>query len=170
MSSSDTQVQRPRGQYFEEFEIGAKVTSPGRTITEADILWFAGLSGDFNELHTNVEFAKETPFGRPIAHGLLCLSVASGLASRLGFIEGTAIAFRSLEWKFKAPVFAGDTIRVVAEASEKRAIRAIGGGMVTFKVSLLNQRDETVQEGTWSVLVKSRPADTAAAQPGQVAA
>ena len=83
-----------RGMYFEEFEIGSEVFSPGRTISEADIVNFAGLSGDYNQLHTDAEFAKGTPFGKRIAHGLLVLSIASGLAARLGFIEGTALAFR----------------------------------------------------------------------------
>lgn len=150
-------VGEPRGKYFEEFEIGETLTSPGRTITETDVVLFCGLSGDYNELHSNVEFAAQTPFGQRIAHGLLGLAVASGLAGRLGFIEGTAIAFRSLEWKFKSPIFIGDTIYLRAETAQKRAIRAIGGGMVIFQVSIVNQRGEVAQEGTWSVLVRSRP-------------
>ena len=147
-----------RGLYFEEFEIGHSLTSPGRTITETDLVLFSGLSGDYNELHTNTEFAAATPFGRRIAHGLLGLSVASGLASRLGFMESTAIAFVGLEWRFKTPVFIGDTIHMTARTENKRAMKAIGGGMVIFQVTLLNQNQQIVQEGSWKVLVRSKPA------------
>jgi len=159
VTKNQGEVFQPRGMYFEEFEVGVSVTSPGRTITETDVVGFAGLSGDYNELHTNAEFAATTGFGRRVAHGLLGLSVASGLAGRLGFIEGTAIAFASLEWRFKAPVFIGDTIHMQARVEKTRAMKAIGGGMVIFRVSLVNQHQETVQEGIWRVLVKSRPAE-----------
>jgi len=147
-----------RGMYFEEFEVGRKTTSPGRTITETDVVLFSGISGDFNELHTNVEFAAASHFGQRIAHGLLGLAVASGLAARAGFIEGTAIAFVGLEWRFKSPILLGDTVRLQAQVTKTRAMRAVGGGMVIFQVQLINQRQETVQEGEWRVLVKSRPA------------
>ena len=86
----------PRGMYFEEFELKQKITTPARTITEADVVGFAGLSGDYNPLHTNEEFAKTTPYGRRIAHGMLVVSIATGLADRQGFIDGTALAFREL--------------------------------------------------------------------------
>lgn len=115
-----------RGKYFEEFVVGDTLTSPGRTITETDVMLFAGLSGDYNELHTNTEFSAGTPFGQRIAHGLLGLSIASGLVGRLGLIEGTAIAFTGLEWRFKAPVFIGDTIHVRAQV-EENAVHARPG-------------------------------------------
>ena len=139
--------------------VGDASTSPGRTITETDVVLFSGLSGDYNELHTNTAFAAGTPFGQRIAHGLLGLSIASGLVGRLGLIEGTAIAFTGLEWRFKAPVFIGDTIRVRAEVEKTRAMRAVGGGMVILQVSVLNQRDEVVQEGAWKVLMRARPSE-----------
>lgn len=148
---------RPRGRYFEEFEIGDTVESAGRTVTETDIVLFAGLSGDSNQLHTNAEFAKETIFGERIAHGLLGLSIASGLASRLGFIEGTAQAFTGLDWKFRGPIKIGDTIRIRATVRKKKEMSRLGGGFVVFDVVILNQRDETVQKGTWTILVKSTP-------------
>ena len=129
------------------------MTSPARTITESDVALFAGLSGDYNPLHTDAEFARGTPFGRPIAHGLLGLSVASGLAARLGFLDGTALAFLGLEWKFRKPVFPGDTIRAEIEVSRCRPAPAMGGGIVTFDVRLRNQSSETVQRGTWDILV-----------------
>ena len=84
---------RPIGRYFEEFEVGYANESAGRTVTEADVVQFAGLSGDYNQLHTDAQFAATTPYGERIAHGLLGLSMATGLASRSGFIEGTAQAF-----------------------------------------------------------------------------
>jgi len=147
-----------RGLYFEEFNIGDEVTSVGRTITEADIVAFAALTGDWNQIHTDAEYARNTPFGERIAHGLLGLSVASGLAVRLGFMEDTVIAFMEIgEWQFRAPIRIGDTIRLRATVQETRPMRRLGGGYVTFKVALLNQRDETVQRGTWTILVKFKP-------------
>jgi acyl dehydratase len=146
-----------QGKYFEELEIDDTFTSPGRTVTETDVMLFAGLSGDYNELHTSIEFAKETPFGQRIAHGLLGLSIASGLGSRAGFIEGTAIAFTGLEWKFKAPILIGDTIYLSAQVKKKRAMKALGGGMVILDIRLINQDEKTVQQGTWKVVIKSKP-------------
>lgn len=150
-----------RGLYFEELPPGLEVTSPARTITEADVVNFAALTGDWNPLHTDAEFAKEGPFGERVAHGLLGLSIASGLAVRLGFMEETVLAFRELTWKFRAPIKIGDTIRLRATVAKVKAIPRIGGGQVVFDVALLNQRDEKVQTGTWTVLVKGRPAEEA---------
>ena len=94
------------GLYFEEFFVGQKVTTVGRTVTEYDINTFAGLSGDFNQIHTDAEFSRKTPIGQRIAHGILGLSIASGLAMRTGILEGTVIVFREIaEWKFVKPIF-----------------------------------------------------------------
>jgi acyl dehydratase len=142
--------------YFEDLEAGLEMASPGRTVTETDIVLFAGLSGDYNQLHTDAEYAKSTPFGQRIAHGLLGLSIASGLVSRLGVFEGTAIAFMGLEWKFKAAVLIGDTISLAARVLRKREVRRLGGGIVIVGITLKNQRGETVQEGEWTALIKSR--------------
>ncbi len=147
-----------RGKYFEEFEIGEEVISPARTITEADVVMFAALTGDFNQLHTDEEFAKATPFGRRIAHGLLVLSDAVGLLARLGFIEGTALAFRELSWKFSLPVFMGDTVHVKARCRELKPMARLGGGLVIFDLSVVNQEGKTVQKGEWHVLMASKPA------------
>lgn len=144
--------------YFEELVEGLEMASPGRTITETDIVLFAGLSGDYNQLHTNAEYARNTRFGQRIAHGLLGLSIASGLANRLGFIEDTAIAFMGLEWKFKAPIVAGDTIAITTRVLRRREMRRLGGGIVVLGIAVTNQRGEIAQEGEWTVLVKSRPA------------
>lgn len=152
-----TDLTRPRGHYFEEIEIGYIIETPSRTITESDVMLFAGLSGDYNQLHTDAEFAKEAMFGERIAHGLLALSIATGLVARLGFIEGTVQAFTGLEWKFRGPVKFGDTIRARIEVKQKKEMRRLGGGFVTLSVTILNQRDETVQKGTWTALIKSAP-------------
>ncbi len=152
-----TELTYPRGRYFEEFEIGDGVETATRTITETDVMVFAALSGDHNPLHTDAEFAKGTLFGERIAHGLLGLAVASGLTAQLGFVEGTAEAFIGLEWKFRAPIKFGDTVHLQAQVRQKKAMPRLGGGFITFDVKLLNQRDETVQKGTWTVLIRSAP-------------
>jgi 3-hydroxybutyryl-CoA dehydratase len=152
-----TDLTRPQGRYFEEFEIGDIIESAARTVTETDVVIFAGLSGDYNQLHTDVEFAKGTLFGERVAHGLLGLSIVSGLAARLGFIEGTVQAFRELEWKFSGPIKIGDTIRARFEIRKKREMRRLGGGLITLHVAVLNQRDEVVQKGFWKALIKSAP-------------
>jgi 3-hydroxybutyryl-CoA dehydratase len=146
-----------RGLYFEEFALGDSMTSPARTITETDIVAFAALSGDWTAIHTDAEYAAKGNFGERVAHGLLALSIASGLAVRLGFIEDTAIAFRELEWKFSLPIKIGDTIHMRAEVIEKKALPRLGGGIVTLDVAVLNQRNEVTQRGTWKMLVKSSP-------------
>ncbi len=147
---------RPRGLYFEEFQIGSEVVSQGRTITEADIVNFAGLTGDYNTIHTDAEFAKTTPFGERIAHGMLGLSFAVGLAVQQGFGEGTTIAFTGLEWKFKGPVRIGDTIHARFKVKQAKEVRTAGGGFVVFDVRVFNQRDEVVQQGEWTILMKSK--------------
>ena len=145
-----------RGLYYEDYTVGNSITSQGRTVTEGDIVNFAMLSGDWNPLHTDAEAAKETPYGERIAHGLLVLSMATGLAERLGFMNQTVIGFMGLEWQFRAAVKIGDTIRVQAAVSELKPMARLGGGYVTFKVQILNQDDKVVQRGTWTLLVASK--------------
>jgi len=147
---------QPRGLYFEELTPGLKVTSAGRTISEADIMQFAGLSGDWNPMHVDAEYSRQAMFGERVAHGLLGLSIASGLAMQLGFLDRTVEAFTSLDWKFRAPIKIGDTIHVTAEVTKTRAMGR-SGGFVTFNVVVKNQRDETVQRGEWMVVVKGKP-------------
>ena len=147
---------QPRGLYFEDLTLGLKVTSAGRTISEADIMQFAGLSGDWNPLHVDAEYARQSIFGERVAHGLLGLSIASGLAMQLGFLDRTVEAFTSLDWKLRAPIKIGDTIRMTAEVTKTRAMGK-SGGFVTFNVVVKNQRDETVQRGEWMIVVKGKP-------------
>ena len=159
MSQEGSMLQRrPRGYYFEEFEEGVELETPARTITETDIQLFAGLTGDYNQLHTDVEFTKDTIFGQRVAHGLLGLSVAQGLATRLGFIEGTAVALREVTWKFVGPIFIGDTIHLKVKAANKKAMPRLGMGLITFDIAVVNQKDETVQRGQWKALIQSQEA------------
>lgn len=146
-----------RGLYFEELTEGVEFASPARTITETDIMLFAGLTGDYNPLHTDKEYAESTLFGQRIAHGLLLLSIASGLGWRIGFLEGTVEAFRELEWKFSQPVFIGDTVHIRVRIIEKKPMQRLGGGLVTFEVRMLNQHGDIVQRGTWKLLFKNKP-------------
>lgn len=146
------------GLYFEEFEVGQKFMTVGRTVAESDIFTFAGLSGDYNRIHTDAEYSRNTPFGQRVAHGLLGLSVASGLAMRTGIMEGTVIAFREIKnWKFIAPIFIGDTIHVEMEVAETKALPRIGGGSVVITLDVKKQSGETVMKGNWTVLIMSRP-------------
>ncbi len=147
---------RPRGLYFEEFESGDAVESVGRTITETDVVNFASLSGDWNLIHTDAEYCKDQHFGQRIAHGLLILSVASGQAMRLGFMEDTVIAFRGLDWKFRKPVYIGDTVRLRVTVEEMKPMPRVGGGVVNFKLEVLNQDDVVCQRGHWDILCKSQ--------------
>ncbi len=149
----------PRGMYFEEFEVGQKFTSAGRTVTESDIVSFAGLSGDFNQIHVDAEYSKKSPAGQRVAHGLLVMSIASGLAVQTGVMEGTIIYFREInEWKFVKPVFIGDTIHVELEVLETKALPRIGGGSVVIGLAVKNQNNDTSMKGTWTVLIASKPA------------
>jgi acyl dehydratase len=150
---------RPHGKYFEELPLGEEWVSPGRTITEADLVAFAGFSGDYHPLHTDEEFAKRTQFGRRILHGAAVFGIATGLESRIGLKEGTALAFLGMTWDMKAPVFIGDTIYVRERVAEKRESRSKPDrGFVAFDVEVVNQRGEVVQAGQWKVLMLRQPA------------
>ena len=135
-------MKSPRGLYFEEFASGQVLKSPGRTITEADIVHFAGLSGDFNQMHVDAAYSAKSYFEQRVAHGLLILSIASGLSVQTGVMEGTVIAFREInEWKFLKPVFIGDTVYVELEVLETKLLRRIGGGSVNLEARVKNQAD-----------------------------
>lgn len=145
-----------RGMYFEDFEVGLEIITAARTITETDIVNFAGLSGDFNFIHTNAEAAKTSPFGQRVAHGMLVASIATGLAVQQGFIDGTTLAFRELTWKFTKPVLIGDTIQVTIKTTETKPMPKLGGGLVVFEARVLNQNDEVAHKGEWRMLIRSK--------------
>jgi len=147
------------GIYFEDIEVGSERTSPARTVTEADIVNFAGLSGDYNIIHTDAEFVKITPFGRRIAHGLLGLSIASGLVTRTpGAEQHRIVAFLGMTWDFRKPVFIGDTIYVEQKVAGKRPTSKPGLGIVVYGAKVINQRNELCQEGEWKLMYMMRNA------------
>ena len=150
---------KPRGLYFEDFEVGVSHVTAARTITEADVVTFAGLSGDFNPLHTDEEFGKATPFGGRIAHGVLTLAVATGLTNQLAIYEGTTIALMELTTRFTGVVRFGDTVHVVLTPSEKKEHKKPDRGIVVFDLEVKNQRDETVLAASWTCLQRRRPTD-----------
>ena len=139
--------------YFDEIEVGEEYESPGRTVTETDIVIFAGLSGDYNVLHTDAEFMKQSIFGERIAHGLLCLAIQSGLLTR-GMQTYATLAFVGLRWKFKGPIKIGDTIRVRAKVTGKKETSKPDRGIVTLDRQVVNQRGEVVQEGETDLMVE----------------
>ncbi|MFA5539754.1 MAG: MaoC/PaaZ C-terminal domain-containing protein [Gemmobacter sp.] len=149
------------GTYIDDFKVGQVDTSPGRTITETDVVTYSWISGDTNPMHTDAEHARTTPIGERLAHGTLCLSVVTGLSARIGYLDGTAIAALGIdEWKFVRPVLIGDTVTLrstveVARISNTKPDR----GVLVRRMELFNQRGELVQTGLMSTLVKSRAAD-----------
>ncbi len=140
-------------QYFEDLEVGHEWKSTSRTMTEGDIVNFANLSGDFNPLHMDKEFAKTTLFGKRIAHGLLGLSIASGLPS--SEVPWLILAFMGLDWKFTKPIFIGDSLYCLSAIKSKRELKD-DRGIIVLNRKLMNQREEVVQEGTFTLLVKRR--------------
>jgi acyl dehydratase len=145
--------------YWEEWEIGAEFESPARTVTEADIVAFAGLSGDYNPLHVNEEYCRTTIFGGRIAHGPLIYAIAAGLLFQLHLYDDTLIAFLGFEsLKFTKPVKPGDTIRARIKVLEKRETSNPDRGVMKRRLEVLNQRGEVVQEGIQAFLLKRRPA------------
>jgi acyl dehydratase len=145
------------GLYYEDIEIGREYVSPGRTITETDVVQFAGLSGDYNPIHTDAEFARESAFGERIAHGLLGVAVISGLSARIGLFDGTAIAFLGLSWDFTGPIRLGDTVHLRMTIAEKRETSKPDRGVIHRDMRLVNQHGETVQKGVFKLMVKRRP-------------
>jgi acyl dehydratase len=141
--------------YYEDIEVGEAYESPGRTVTETDVVLFAGLSGDYNVLHTDAEFMKTSIFGERIAHGLLGLAIQSGLFSRATKAYAS-IGFVGMRWKFKAPIKIGDTVRLRARVSAKHDDDKPDRGQITVQRTLVNQRDEVVQEGETDLLVEKR--------------
>jgi 3-hydroxybutyryl-CoA dehydratase len=142
--------------YFDDLEVGQEWTSGGRTVTEADIVSFAGFSGDFNPIHIDHEYAKSTPFRRPIAHGFAIFCIASGLGISAPAVRTMAM-LRVTMWNFTLPVFAGDTVRNVSRVKEK-VVRGRGRrGEVTWYRAVINQDGKVVQDGEVITLVEYRP-------------
>lgn len=145
---------------YDDLVPGQQWLSPRRTVTEADVVNFAGLSGDYNALHTDVVYARDHPFGQRAAHGLLTMAIASGLTVRMPvyrLMDSTRLALTEVNCRWKKPVFIGDTLQVTLSVGEKRlSERRPGTGTVALLRTVRNQRDEVVMESTWTTLIKVR--------------
>lgn len=143
-----------KGKTFDEFKVGDEFTTTSRTITETDVVNFAGLSGDFNPLHTNEEFGKSTPFKGRVAHGMLSVAIATGLANQLGIFEGTTVALLSMTISYKGAAKFGDTIHLVLKVVDKKETSKGDKGIVTFDTIVYNQNDDPIVEGQWVVMLR----------------
>lgn len=145
---------------YEDFEVGTCFTSPARTITEADVVNFAGISGDYNALHVDAEYAKDSIYGERIAHGLLGLAISSGLFTRTDLnrrMSPSLLALLGIQsWRFLGPIKIGDTIHLEVEIIEKEESSKPDRGIVYFKRKVLNQRGEVVQEGITPMLIRRK--------------
>ena len=154
---------------YEDLHVGMKFRSPGRTITDADLVGFAGLTGDFSELHTSEVYAKRSQFGRRVAHGMLGLAYAHGLMwARTGELRETAIAFLGIsDWRFLGPIFVGDTIFVNYELVELRDSKSRPTqAIATFDVAVVDQDERVVQQGRKALLVSKEPLEAVSASAG----
>lgn len=146
-----------RGLHYDDFAPGNQYFSASRTVTEADVVNFAGLSGDFNPLHTDQSFAEKTPIKERIAHGMLSMAIATGLANQMGIFEGTTVALVQQSIQYRGMVKFGDTIRIVMKVKERKEWRKPTAGIVVFDVPILNQRDEPVVTAEWTLLMARKP-------------
>lgn len=154
---STTEDAKPRGMFFEDFEVGMMIRTPARTVTGTDIVNFACLTGDFNEVHTNYEYARNTPFGEVIAHGPMVYGIAGGLQYASGINDGTLLALLGIDkWRMKGPVKHGDTIRLEQTVIEKKPTSKPERGIIVFKREIKNQRDEVVQEMEATIMYRCR--------------
>lgn len=143
-----------RGLTFEQFDIGAVYRSPARTVTEADVVAFAGLSGDFNPLHTDATFAATTPFGERIAHGSPIAAMATGMANWTGIFEGTTLALMEQVIQYKGAVRFGDTVHLQMTVAEKKETSKPDRGIVFFDTEMQNQDGQVVQAGRWTLMMR----------------
>ena len=149
----------PRGTFFSDFQIGHRYESDPRTVSEADVMQFTDLSGDHNPLHVDEAFAKKTPFGQRVAHGMLVASISTGQGQDLGIFEGTTLALMGQTFAYKGPVFFGDSVRLALTVESMKPSSKGGRGVVVFRAEILKQDDSVVNEGTWTVLFRDkRPA------------
>jgi acyl dehydratase len=147
-----------QGLTFDEFNVGDKFVSQGRTVTEADVVSFAGLSGDFNPLHTDATFAAGTPFGERIAHGMLIAAIATGMANWTGVFEGTTLALMQQLLQYKGAVKFGDTVHLELTVAEKKPTSKDDRGVVIFDARMINQDGEIVLDGQWTLLMRAKKA------------
>lgn len=146
--------------YYEEFQVGQEWTSPGRTVTEADVTAFAMLSGDYDEIHTNEDFCKrESAYKTRIAHGMLGLSLVEGLKKRIpAFADTRYIASLQWNWKFTGPIYIGDSVHVKFRIAKMRESQSkLDRAIIWEHNQMINQRGEVVQEGEHSLMIWRRP-------------
>ena len=158
--------ERRLGFRYEDLHVGMTFRSPGRTITDADLTAFAGLTGDYSELHTSDVYAKASQFGRRVAHGMLGLAYAHGLMwARTGELRETAVAFLGIgDWRFVGPIFVGDTIFVNYRIAELRdSASKPSQAIATFDVEVVDQDARVVQRGRKALLVSKVPLNALAA-------
>lgn len=145
------------GKCIEDFEVGEVAVSPGRTVTETDVVTYSWVSGDTNPMHTDAEFSARSPLGQRIAHGTLGMSIVTGLSARLGQLDGTAIAALGVdEWRFEKPILLGDTVTLRTTVVEARVTSKPDRGVLVRRMDLLNQRGERVQTGLMTTMVLTR--------------
>ena len=142
--------------FYEDYVVGDEFVTSARTVTEADVTMFAALSGDYNRLHTDAEYAAQGPFGERIAHGLLGLAIVLGLAYRTEIDPDGAVAFLGLSWKFSGPIKLGDTIHAIIKVASMRPTHTPDRGIIVQYTQLLNQRGAIVQSGELTMMVKRR--------------
>ena len=158
--------------HWEDLTVGWRYSTAGRTITEADVVAFAALTGDLNRLHVDAEFAKASSFGQRIAHGLLVISIGTGLHTRTianQLMEPSLVGLLETQLRFLRPTFFGDTIRVAAEVVDRRETKRPDRGVVTFRRTTTNQRGEAVAEATVTMMMLRRAAHAESAEGGQEA-
>lgn len=154
------------GKCIEEFEVGEVAFSPGRTVTETDVVTFSWVSGDVNPMHTDAEFSAKSPMGQRIAHGALGLSIVTGLSARIGDLDGTAIAALGIdEWRFEAPILLGDTVTLKTTVTQARTTSKPDRGVLVRRMELLNQHGKRVQTGLMTTMVFTRAGLAAAQTP-----
>lgn len=146
--------------WFEDCTVGRAVTSPGRTVTETDVVAFAALTGDWHPLHTNAVYAAGSEFGQRVAHGLLGLGITVGLMARCGLVEPAVLALLGInEWRFSAPVRLGDTIVVRAVIQSARPSRGKPDrGIVVMTIEVSRADGVVVQQGQLTLMIARRPA------------
>jgi acyl dehydratase len=154
------------GLTFDQFNLGDVFASQARTVTETDVVAFAGLSGDFNPLHTDAEFGKTTPFGARIAHGMLVAAMATGMANWTGIFEGTTLALMEQVIQYKGAVKFGDTIHLELRVTEKKGTSKPDRGVVVFETRVCNQAGQAVMEGRWTLMMRRRALPTPNLQEG----
>jgi acyl dehydratase len=144
--------------YYDDLEPGQVFTTPARTVTETDLVNFAMLTGDWNQIHTDKEFARGTMYGKPVVHGLFGLVMMTGLLERTGLFSGSAMAMLGVDkWSFSAPTFVGDTLHATIEIVSKRLTSQGDRGIVDRRFALVNQDGTTVQSGHLGLMIRLAP-------------